>query len=140
MAKDKTEKNAEEQSQALERPSRLRGLSPLEDMERMMDRMDRMMEGLLPRRWMPSFDWDWPSFGRLAPFEGRFPRVDVIDKDDEIIVRAEIPGVEKEDLDVSLSENMLTIKGTTKHEEKEEHGDYFRREMSRGSWTSVAWG
>ena len=135
MAKDKTGKNLEEQGQALDRPSRLRGLSPLEEMERMVERMDRMMEGFLPRRWMPSFDWELPSFGRMSPFEGRFPKVDVIDKDEEIVVRAEIPGVEKDDLDVSLSENMLTIKGTTKHEEKEEHGDYFRREMSRGTFS-----
>ena len=38
-------------------------------------------------------------------------------------------------MDVSLTENTLTIKGTTKHEEQEEHGDYFRREMSRGTFS-----
>jgi len=60
--------------------------------------------------------------------------VDVIDRDDEVVVRAEVPGVEKDDLDVSVSDNAVTIKGETKREEKEEKGDYYRCEISRGTF------
>ena len=60
------------------------------------------------------------------------PKVDIIDRDTEVVVKAELPGVEKDNLDISISENMLTIRASTQHEKKEEKGQYFRREMSRG--------
>jgi HSP20 family protein len=63
------------------------------------------------------------------------PRVDVIDREDEILVRAEVPGVDKKDLEVSLTDNAVTIKGSTRHEEKEEKGDFYRSEISRGSFS-----
>jgi HSP20 family protein len=60
--------------------------------------------------------------------------VDVIDRDTEVVVRAELPGITKDDLDVSLSDNTLTIRASTQHEKKEEKGHYYRREMSRGEF------
>jgi HSP20 family protein len=69
-----------------------------------------------------------------APLEVRMPKVDVIDHDDEVVVRAEMPGVQKDDLDVSVSDNTVTIKGETKREEKKEKGDYYRCEISRGAF------
>jgi HSP20 family protein len=60
------------------------------------------------------------------------PELDVIDRDGEVFVTAEIPGVKKEDLQISLAGNMLTIKGETRSEEKEEKGEYYRCEISRG--------
>ncbi len=107
----------------------MRALSPFEE-------MDRLFESVLPRGWMRPFRMEWPRWGELAaPFEGRMPKVDVIDRDEEVVVRAEVPGVEKEDLDVSVSDNAVTIKGQTKREEKEEKGDYYRCEISRGAFT-----
>ena len=44
-------------------------------------------------------------------------------------------GIEKDDLDISVSDNLLTIKGETKHEEKEEKGEYYRCEISRGTFS-----
>jgi HSP20 family protein len=52
-----------------------------------------------------------------------------------VIVKAELPGVDKKDLDISVTQNTVTIKGTTSHEEKEEKGDYYRCEMSHGSYS-----
>ena len=99
------------------------------------DEFDRMMEGFFPRGWLHPFRWDWPEWAStMAPFEGRTPRVDVIDKEKNIIVRAEIPGVTKENIDVSLSDNSVTIRGSTKREEEKKEGDYFRREISRGEF------
>ena len=107
-----------------------RALSPLQEMERMME---RMFEGFAPS-WVPS-RWERPLWRELAaPFEGKMPTVDVVDREDEVIVRAELPGVEKKDLDVTMSDNTVTIKGSVKHEEKEEKGDYYRREISEGSY------
>jgi HSP20 family protein len=71
----------------------------------------------------------------MLPFEGKMPAVDVSDLDDEVVVRAELPGVEKKDVDVSMSDNTVTIKGSTKREEKEEKGDYYRCETTCGAFT-----
>jgi len=96
------------------------------------DEMDRVFDEFFGRGWLRPFRWERPSlFG-----EGAFaPKVDVLDRDDDVVVRAELPGVKKEDVEVSISGNMLTIKGETKHEEKEEKGDYYRAEMSRGAFS-----
>ncbi len=122
------EKKVEKKEGEIQRVEPGRAMSPLEE-------MDRWFEGFFPRGWLRPFRTAWPSWGELAqPFEGRMPTVDVIDRDDEVLVRAEIPGVSKDDLDVSVSENAVTIKGETKREEKEEKGDYYRCEISRGSF------
>ena len=109
-----------------------RAISPLEEMERMMQ---RMFQGFAPRSWGFPLRWERPLWGELAaPFEGKVPTVDVVDREDDVVVRAELPGVEKKDLDVTMSDNTVTIKGSVKHEEKEEKGDYYRREISEGSY------
>lgn len=124
MAEEKVPVRKEQEREA-EHTARSRGLIPFEDIERMFD-------DLASRRWLRPFSWDLPSWGRLSPFEGRLPKVDVIDREDQIVVHAELPGVRKEDLDVSVSENRLTIKASAKHETKEEKGEYYRRERSEG--------
>ncbi len=117
----------------IQKAAPVRALGPFEDMERMMD---RMFEGsLFPRGWMSPFRWERPLWRETAAaFEGRMPSVDVVDREDEIVVRAELPGVEKKDLEVSMSDGTVTIKASTKHEEKEEKGDYYRCEISQGSF------
>ena len=103
-----------------------RAMSPFEEMERMLDEF-------FPRGWMQPFRGRWGG-GHMAPFEGRRPKVDVVEHDDEV-VGAEVPGVQKDDLDVSVTDNTVTIKGSTRKEEKEEEGDYYRCEISRGSFS-----
>jgi HSP20 family protein len=107
-----------------------RMLSPFEE-------MDRWFENAFPRGWMRPFQWgEWPMWGELArPFEARIPRVDVIDRDEEVMLRAELPGIEKKDLDISVTDNAVSIKATSSAEKKEEKGDYYRCEISRGSFS-----
>lgn len=96
---------------------------------------DQFFDNFFSRGWMRPFQWEnQPLAERTAPFEGRMPHVDVIDRDAEILVKAELPGVEKKDLDISVTRNAVTIKGTTSHESKEEEGNYYRCELSRGSY------
>jgi HSP20 family protein len=108
-------------------PRTTRELSPFEEMDRMFDRLFEG-GGLRP------FDWRWPELMGLRRLEERMPRIDVIDRDDEVVVRAEIPGLRKEDLEVTLSHDLLTIKGETR-EEKEERGEFYRSEIRHGSFT-----
>jgi HSP20 family protein len=99
------------------------------------DEMDRWFGEFGRRGWLHPFSWEWPKeMEALAPFEGRMPRVDMIDRDKEVVVRAELPGVKKDDLEVTLSEHTLTIVAHTTAEEKEEKEEYYRREMSRGDF------
>lgn len=96
------------------------------------DEMDRMLEDFFGRGWLRPFGaWSRPL---TAEFVSMLPKVDVVDKDDEVIVRAEVPGMEKDELDIAISGNMLTLKGETRREEKEEKGDYYRCEMSHGAF------
>jgi HSP20 family protein len=64
----------------------------------------------------------------------RLPSLDVIDRDVDILVRAEIPGIDKKDINVSMTDNQLTIKGQSSREEKDEKGDYHRHEISSCSF------
>ena len=99
------------------------------------DNIEKIFEDFFPRSMLRQFKNEWPSTSTLAaPFEGRMPKVDVIDRDDEIFVRAELPGVDKKDIDISMTDYTLTIKGETKKQEKEEKGDYYRCETSQGSY------
>jgi HSP20 family protein len=124
----KQEVAVREREPQLQRFTPARALSPFEE-------IDHLLENVFPRRWLRPWQRAWPDWNELAaPFEGRYPRVDVIDRDDEIMVRAEVPGVEKQDLDVSMTDDTLTIKGSAKREEKEEKGDYYRCEISRGGF------
>ncbi len=99
------------------------------------DEMERWFNDFGRRGWLHPFSWDWPKeMEAAAPFEGRIPKVDMIDRDGEVVIRAELPGVKKEDLEVTLAENTVTITAHTAHESKEEAGEYYRREMSRGDF------
>jgi HSP20 family protein len=75
---------------------------------------------------------DWG--GLPEPFEGRSPKVDVINRDNEVLVKAELPGVKKDDVNIQVTENSVTIRATTKHEKTEEKGEYCRRELSSGEF------
>jgi HSP20 family protein len=131
-AEEKVEISTAEKGKEIQKPVPARALSPFDEMDRLME---RMFEGFMPRGWMRPWQREWPLWSRLpAPFEGRMPTVDVIDRENEVVVRAEVPGVEKKDLDVSVAEDTVTIKATTRREEKEEKGDYHRREIVSGSF------
>jgi HSP20 family protein len=69
--------------------------------------------------------------GRLGEFA---PRVDVSETDEEFRVTAELPGLDEGDFEVSLEEDVLTIKGEKKVEEEEERKGYTHVETSRGSF------
>jgi HSP20 family protein len=106
-------------------PSSGRALSYFEETEQELERIfDSLLSRFRPLR------RDWPSL--RMPFEGRGPKIDVIERDDDIVVKAELPGVDKKDLDVSVTDNSVTIKASTRRETKEEKGDYYRQEISSG--------
>jgi HSP20 family protein len=94
----------------------------------MFEEMEHMLENIVPHNWLH------PLRREQALFAEGMPRVDVIDKDDTILVRAALPGVDKDDLSVSTTPQTVTIRGSTRKEIKEEKGEYFRCEISSGSF------
>lgn len=100
------------------------------------------METLMERMTSPSFlrpwRWELPRWSETQlGIEGRVPSIDLIDGSSEIVIRAELPGVEKKDLEVSVSDNSVTIKGNVHREEKVEEGEYYRCERVRGAYQRV---
>lgn len=122
------QRQQEQRGQALQR-ARVPGhiLSPFEEME-------RLFESFFPRGWLRPFRSEWPLGPELMRTV-RVPRVDVIDRDADILVRAEMPGIKKEDLEVSLTDDTVTIHATSRLEEEEEKGEYYRRELEYGEFS-----
>lgn len=96
------------------------------------DEFDNFFDDFLSRRWPRLFDWNFPTLPATGLEKG-FPKVDIIDHDNEIEVRAALPGVKKEQVDVSIHNGIITIR-TSSQEEKKEEGKYYRREISRGEY------
>ena len=104
---------------------------PFSEITRWEREMDRMFEGFLGRR-LRSF-WPerwWPATG----VEITTPAVDLYEEKDDIVVKAELPGMEKDNIEVNLSDNRLTIKGEKKKEEEVQKEGYYRSERSYGSF------
>jgi len=73
---------------------------------------------------------------RRGVFGDRFwaPPIDVYDHKDYLIVKAELPGIDKKDVKVSVDGNILTIKGETKKEQEVKEKDYYYSERAYGSF------
>jgi HSP20 family protein len=93
---------------------------------------------LLRREMDALFDNFFGGF-RGEPFANRFstfnPNVDVMEGDKEIVVSAELPGMDEKDIYVSIQKDALTIKGEKKAEREEKGRDYYRMERSYGSFS-----
>jgi HSP20 family protein len=94
-------------------------------LERVMDDMwRRPFPSLFGRdRWLP-----------IRPLGIRMPSLDVYEEKDSVVVKAELPGMSKEDIEVNLTGENLTIKGEKKEDKEVKEDDYYRRERSYGSF------
>ncbi|HOQ07960.1 MAG TPA: Hsp20/alpha crystallin family protein [Clostridiales bacterium] len=68
-------------------------------------------------------------------FAGHSPRVDVYQTEDEVVVKAEIPGVSREDLSLYVDDRSVRISGETRREEKYSENDTYRSERYYGSFS-----
>jgi len=128
MVTAKNKVSTKENKQEIQKKEIVRPMNSFEEME-------RRLESYFPNSWIQPFHMEWPLRGKLAaPFGGKSPHVDVIDRKNDILVKAALPGVDKKDIDISVEKNSVTIKGTTSHELKEEKEDYYHSEISSGSY------
>ena len=91
-----------------------------------MDRMFDAMLGNLARR---------PRGQQSAEVTEWAPAIDVATEDGNLVIRAELPGMKQEDVDITLHNNVLTISGERKAEQEEERGGYYVRERRYGSFS-----
>lgn len=97
------------------------------------EEMDRLFERIFPRGWLRPMAWESPLLNEFAePFEMRMPRIDMVDGEENVVIRAEVPGVDKKDLEISVNDTSVTIKGKVMREAKEDKGEYYRCEISSG--------
>lgn len=75
------------------------------------------------------------DFPELTDQKQWLPKVDVSETDDHVIVRAEVPGMDKKDISITMSEGILTIQGEKKHEKEEEKENYRVVERRYGSFS-----
>jgi HSP20 family protein len=103
-----------------------RPFSELSNIEREAERMF----GDFFRR--PFLGMTWPD--RFREVGIREPAIEVYEEKDDMVIKAEVPGMKKEDLEINLSGNMLTIKGEKKQEEEVKKKGYYYSERSYGSF------
>jgi len=65
------------------------------------------------------------------------PRVDIYEKDNKLVIEAEIPGAKKEDVEVKIKDNSVVIRGEVKKEEEEKEKTYYRAERFHGVFERV---
>ncbi|MDD3581680.1 MAG: Hsp20/alpha crystallin family protein [Desulfobacca sp.] len=98
---------------------------PFREVSRLRREMDRLWD-----------DYFGPGRRGLKPLEAEWaPVVDISESADQVTVKAEIPGLEAKDIDISLSGDLLTIKGEKKSEREEKDENYHLVERSYGSFS-----
>jgi HSP20 family protein len=111
------------EGQPVERPAREAWpLSPFSLMRRMEEDMARMWSDFFGGRGMPTL-WGAPAFG---------PKIDVYETDDTVSVKAELPGVNPEEVDINATEDTVTLTGETRRQEEVDEEGYYRSERSFG--------
>jgi len=99
--------------------------NPWREMSAMPDRLDRL------------FDDPFFRLGRMAEDSGLGmwnPAVDLYEKDDYVMIKAELPGVDKNDINIDLKDRLLTLSGERTHEKETNEENYYRRERSYGKF------
>lgn len=99
---------------------------PFRDLNILQERMNRVFEDAAVRGWKsdePSATTSWS------------PAVDIYETDSEIMVQAELPGVDRKDIALQLENNVLTLKGDRRFEKETNQENYHRIERSYGGFS-----
>lgn len=97
---------------------------PFRDMVTLREAMNRLFEESFVRPWEGE-----KSAGAVISLA-----VDIFEKEDSLVVKAAVPGVKADDLDITITGDVLNIKGETKREEETKEENYHRREFRYGSF------
>jgi len=98
---------------------------PFRDLRTLQEEVNRLFTGNLAR----AFDDEGIARGSWSP------NVDIYENKDQIVLEAELPGMKREDFDVSVENNIITLRGERHFEKKEDSDNYHRVERAYGSFT-----
>ncbi len=137
MASKKNEKQNEERTgpRAIERREGRGDLgarlaaTPFSFMRRFAEEMDQLFEDFDLRR-----DWLAPVLGSEVGVGIWSPQVEMLQRDHELIVRADLPGLTKDDVKVEITDNAITIEGERRGEKEEKREGFYRNERSYGKF------
>jgi len=99
-------------------------LTPFSMMRRFADEMDRMFEGF----GIPGLD----RLGSGLSIERFSPEVDIIERDGKVVIRADLPGMTNNDVNVEINDDVVIIEGERKSEHEENEGGVYRVERTHG--------
>src|SRR2546423_12828454 len=97
---------------------------PFRDLRALQDEVNRLFTGNMAR-----FDDEGIARGSWSP------SVDIYENKDQIVVEAELPGMNREDFDLSVENNVITLRGERRFEKKDETDNYHRVERAYGQFT-----
>jgi HSP20 family protein len=112
--------------------------NPFRTLERFADEMDRVFGDFgLGQRWMSpraGSAWLRSPFRSGGEWQPWTPEIEVLHRNNELIVRADLPGLSRDDVKVDVTDDGITIQGERKREHEEEHEGVYRSERSYGSF------
>src|SRR3954454_20204052 len=98
---------------------------PFRDLRTLQEEVNRLFTGSMPR----TFDDEGIARGAWNP------SVDIYDNKEQIVLEAELPGMKREDFDLSVENNVITLRGQRQFEKKDDSDNYHRVERAYGSFT-----
>lgn len=103
-----------------------KAVSPIDYFTNFQRRMDELFEEFFS-------EWGLPSTKEL----NFYPKIDIKDENDSIVIHADLPGINEKDLDVSITKDSIVIQGEKKHEYEEKKENFYRKERSYGSFKRI---
>jgi HSP20 family protein len=139
MAEKRTDVVTHQHSDMARQEPLRRSEHPFGLMERFAGEMDRIFDDFgLGRSWVPRFGRTWlTSPGRETGWDVWTPSVEVFQRNNELVVRADLPGLTKEDVKVDVTDEAITIQGERRREHEEERGGLYRSERSYGAFQRI---
>ena len=121
-----------EQHRLARRTSSEWGQNPFAALQRLADDVDRMFNDFALRRGKGGAPlWSGTESGMWAP------EIEVFQRADQLVIKADLPGLSKEDLSIEVTDDAVTIEGERKTERKDEREGYYRTERSYGTFCRV---
>lgn len=97
---------------------------PFDELAGIRDAMNRVFDETFAKR----------GLGRFEGGRSWYPSIDMYETEDDVVVRADLPGVDQKDVEVTLTDNVLIIKGESKYEKEIDNKNIYRRERSHGQF------
>lgn len=125
MAERQSEIASRKDQQVTRRPASY--ARPFDMLERFADEVDRMFSDFGLGR-------AWSRHGFATEGLSWTPRIDVSQRNNELVIRADLPGMNKDDVKVDVADDAITIQGERRREHEEERGGWYHTERSYGSF------